>query len=332
MYKMDDEAIKSAVKILDNLPERDKIAANQSRMEYINQISQVADIQPGWIGQVTVSLNRLIGTRERKVSMSFVSIVLAVVLFIGAGGGTVYAAQTAMPDELLYPLKLVSEDVLVGITSAPEARVNLLQYYANRRIEEISREILDGDVPDSAIQERLQDQLRLMDKTLDQVGDQDQLRLKDQTRDMLRQHDQIITVLSQYSDDEQKQALEDAQNQVHNHLRNLGAEVPNPQLIRERNENTQPTQMEMTPQANRFGQPTEVPQPGQTNTAEPQGYGPQGYQYGLTITPTGTVTNNYQYQYQYQNQYQLTSGTETEPVQNQSGEPQGNGTQDPGKK
>ena len=190
--------------------------------------------------------------------------------------------------------------------------------------EEITQEILDGDVPDEAIQARLEEQLRLMVAAIDQTSGQDQNRLREQARSTLIQQDQIMTVLRQYSGEGQKQALDATQNQVRNQLQNLGAGIPDPQLIRERIENPQETQMEMTPQSNRYGQPSDVPQPGQAGTPEPkgqpQGNSPQGFQYGLTITPTGTVTNNYQYQYYY--------GTSTGPMQNQFGQPSGNGTQD----
>ena len=294
-----EESIKNTLQLLDGVPDRDSTAAKQSRMAYINQINQVADTHPGWIGQIAAYVTGLTGNRKRKASMSFITILLAVLLFLGAGGGTAYAAQTAMPDEMLYPVKLFTEDVLVEVTNAPESRVNLLQYYANRRIEEITQEILDGDVPDEAIQARLEEQLRLMVAAIDQTSGQDQNRLREQARNTLIQQDQIMTILQQYSGEGQKEALDATQNQVRNQLQNLGAGIPDPQLMRERIQNPQETQMEMTPQSNRYGQPSDVPQPGQAGTPEPkdqpQGNSPQGFQYGLTITPTGTVTNNYQY-------------------------------------
>lgn len=321
-----EESIMNTLHLLDEVPDRDNTAAKQTRMAYINQINQVADTHPGWIGQIAAYVTGLTGNRKRKASMSFITILLAVLLFLGAGGGTAYAAQTAMPDEMLYPVKLFTEDVLVEVTNAPESRVNLLQYYANRRIEEITQEILDGDVPDEAIQARLEEQLRLMVAAIDQTSGQDQNRLREQARNTLIQQDQIMTILQQYSGEGQKEALDATQNQVRNQLQNLGAGIPDPQLMRERIQNQQETQMEMTPQSNRYGQPSDVPQPGQAGTPEPkdqpQGNSPQGFQYGLTITPTGTVTNNYQYQYYY--------GISTGPMQNQFGQPSGNGTQDAG--
>ena len=64
------------------------------------------------------------------------AIVIAIVLILGAGWGTVYAAQASLPNDFLYPVKLAAENVHLTFSTSTETRVALLTDYTERRIEE----------------------------------------------------------------------------------------------------------------------------------------------------------------------------------------------------
>ncbi len=68
---------------------------------------------------------------------TLVTILVVLALAAGGTGGTVYAAQGALPTDTLYGVKIFSEDAHLGFTTAPVDRATLLLELAQRRIQEI---------------------------------------------------------------------------------------------------------------------------------------------------------------------------------------------------
>ncbi len=63
---------------------------------------------------------------------------LAIVLVVlMAGGGTVAAASNSMPDSILYPVKLATENVQLALTTSELGRARLCAGFADRRVVEI---------------------------------------------------------------------------------------------------------------------------------------------------------------------------------------------------
>jgi len=65
------------------------------------------------------------------------TILLTISLFLSGGAATVAAAQNSQPDQLLYGIKLFSEDALLDVTTNPEAQFSLSLDYVDRRGAEI---------------------------------------------------------------------------------------------------------------------------------------------------------------------------------------------------
>lgn len=63
---------------------------------------------------------------------------------VGAGGGTIYASQDALPDSPLYRVKLASEDVQVWFTLGDSAKADLLLDQSDERMEEIMEMLRSG--------------------------------------------------------------------------------------------------------------------------------------------------------------------------------------------
>ena len=61
----------------------------------------------------------------------------AVALMLVTSGGTVYAAQSALPGETLYGIKTVWEQVRMGLTVGDESRFDYSLVLAEKRIDEI---------------------------------------------------------------------------------------------------------------------------------------------------------------------------------------------------
>jgi len=100
---------------------------------------------------------------QRKEFSPMVNTIAAIVLIVsfvlGGGGITVAAAQNSQPDDLLYKVKLISEDLRLEITSNPETQYQIALDFAARRVEEIKNSISLGEMPSDAVLTRYQNQV-----------------------------------------------------------------------------------------------------------------------------------------------------------------------------
>lgn len=94
--------------------------------------------------------------RRRKMSVLLAYKVMAVVMAIaiamtGAGGGVVLAGDS-LPGDLLYPVKLISEDVKLLLSTDPADRAELAMTYAGERVQEMEKLANQGEViPDTVL-------------------------------------------------------------------------------------------------------------------------------------------------------------------------------------
>jgi hypothetical protein len=65
---------------------------------------------------------------------------LGVLIFAVAGGGTVYAAQSSTPGQILYPVKTGVENIQLTLTTSPAAKARLYLQLAQRRINEMTQQ------------------------------------------------------------------------------------------------------------------------------------------------------------------------------------------------
>jgi hypothetical protein len=88
------------------------------------------------------------------------SIVLVVLL---AGGGTVVAASNSMPDGILYPVKLATENVQLALNTSEVGKARLCADFADRRVAEIVYMAEKGDAHQvELLTERLDDRLETL--------------------------------------------------------------------------------------------------------------------------------------------------------------------------
>ena len=89
---------------------------------------------------------------------------LAIVLVVlMAGGGTIAAASNSMPDSILYPVKLATENVQLALTTSELGKARLCANFADRRVAEIIYMADRGDAHQvELITERLDDRLEML--------------------------------------------------------------------------------------------------------------------------------------------------------------------------
>jgi hypothetical protein len=67
----------------------------------------------------------------------WVSVATALAVIVFGGTGTVFAANSAQPDNILYPVKLATESVRISLASSDQAKAELYAEFADRRVSEI---------------------------------------------------------------------------------------------------------------------------------------------------------------------------------------------------
>ena len=183
-----DAELKNSLAVLQDIPTRDEKRALHGRSQFLTEartlkqsVTPAAERRPNrWMKNIQTRLP----FRKEGGSM-FTQIISALLILItlagGAGAGTVYAAQSSMPADVLYPVKTWSENARLGLATSPEKDIDLLLEFANRRIEEMLVLAEEGAAVPEPLMTRLQTHLDLALQLCDQ------LQNSQQTRQQIRQ-------------------------------------------------------------------------------------------------------------------------------------------------
>jgi hypothetical protein len=106
------------------------------------------------------TLRSFISGKQARLAF-YTATVLCVVLglMLASGGTVVYASQGSQPGQVLYPVKLISENVALELASSPQAQFNLNMEFAGRRLDEIGKLVQAGKDPGAQVADRLQNEL-----------------------------------------------------------------------------------------------------------------------------------------------------------------------------
>lgn len=79
------------------------------------------------------------GVIPKRRRFSMIGIVIAIVLAVSAaGGGSVYASQNSLPGDVLYPVKLGTEQVRMTLPANDIVKAELALSFAEKRVEEMT--------------------------------------------------------------------------------------------------------------------------------------------------------------------------------------------------
>jgi hypothetical protein len=102
-------------------------------------------ILPGWMTRRTETKVAYAGSRTARFSLSGAFLLIALLAFLFGGAGmTAYAAQSALPGDILYPVKTGLEQTQLAFSTNPAARTELQMEFAEHRLSEIARLIEEG--------------------------------------------------------------------------------------------------------------------------------------------------------------------------------------------
>jgi hypothetical protein len=194
------------------------------------------------------------------------SLILALGLVLG-GGGTVFAAQDALPTEPLYSLKLWTEDTQIEMTSEADARAALLLQYTDRRLAEIGALPEAGAVHIDPVLTRYEEQLNAALRLAVEASDsQLALRILARVQAQLEVQSRVVSGMQRAVDDP-LQIRERLQTAIQQRLELCRLGQQNPDALREQLRDQDRQRL-------------------QDRTQMPTGMGPQG---GATPAPNATA-------------------------------------------
>lgn len=263
--------LKKMLESLQDVPERDLQASHVGRENYM---AQVRSLKPRrGFSRKTSRQGRAVG--QRTWVTRFAAIAAVIVVALSSLGGTIYAAQAAQPDDLLYGVKTFTEQVQIMLEGDPEDKLDLYVFFANRRIQEIQNQVAAGEeVSERALALLEQHTLKMMEQAakLDESGLNKALR---QIEENLQQQNQMMAELGKDHLQEGPPGLLHAQERIRERLEIVRNGMKEPAGFRERMR-TEPTE----PQGDgKDNQDTGDPDGGQSDTETPgnnPGNGPGG--------------------------------------------------------
>ena len=157
------------------------------------------------------------------------ALVLVLSLVFGGGGVTVAAAQSSLPDQPLYGLKLWSEDARLSFTNQPESGWQVALQFAERRVAEMRAMIEAGKQPDEALQTRYEAQLEKAFRLAQNLPDEQALQALEQIRQRLRLQEEQLSHLPA-----NQSVLVQTRSMIQQRLQWVENGLQDPQLFRQR--------------------------------------------------------------------------------------------------
>jgi hypothetical protein len=117
-------------------------------------------------------------------------ITVLVMLFAGAGV-TAYAAQDSLPNDMLYPVKTITESLRLNLTTDPVKKVDLLLGQASTRLVEINALVDQGQPVPETVLEQLHGKYSLVIQIIAELPEDDLDLVKDGVYRHLHDRDQI---------------------------------------------------------------------------------------------------------------------------------------------
>ncbi|HEY9078276.1 MAG TPA: DUF5667 domain-containing protein [Anaerolineaceae bacterium] len=299
-YEPKDSELIEALGQLREVPERNIARAAEGRRIFLEEARNIRNSvsnrhDPRLKKWISISLFR----KEPIKMPTFAVILLIVALVFGSTGATVAAAQSSLPDDALYPVKLLTEDARLGIAGNDEAGLQLALEFSSRRALEIQKMAQIGKEPPISVLARYQNQLEQVVRLAQKMPDDSSaIAVMIQVRQQIMEQDRIM---AQTPNNQAEGTIKRVREMLQNQLQviELGLEDPT-QFRQQARMKIQIQTMTISPQ-----QPTNSSQqpprqtigagnPWTTGTPTPgSGYGPGTNDCaGCTPTKVGNGGNN----------------------------------------
>jgi hypothetical protein len=135
------------------------------------------------------------------------AIVLAVTLALGGGGAAIAFAQSSLPDQPLYAIKLLSENARTSLTSDTQTELQLELEFAARRASEIQQMVLAGNSPSLSVEARYQEQVEQAIQLAASLPDSQAIEALAQIQSRLQEQQQVLMQAQAHANPQGQAAL-----------------------------------------------------------------------------------------------------------------------------
>ncbi len=147
--QLDPELGKKLMYFREAVPSRNEATARQGRAAFLTQVQTLRTKPNVARGLSRSGWGRLLSGQwindARRAQRQMASVLVALLLAIGLVGSTAYAAQSSLPSQMLYPVKLFIEDTQVTLATDAQTKSALQLSFANLRLQELSQIGADED-------------------------------------------------------------------------------------------------------------------------------------------------------------------------------------------
>ncbi len=178
------------------------------------------------------------------------NVIISALVLVGllfGGSATVAAAQNDLPTDVLYPVKLVSEDAQLLLNNDPAERIDMLMTQAQTRTEEMAALASAGVTPPEALITRAQDRIQQALHLTASLDDADMTATLLQIRTRLQTQDQQMARLQDGSCTDCEPILLRTRDMLRTQLSQVENGLADPQAFR--NANRAQTRTTQTPMA-----------------------------------------------------------------------------------
>ena len=218
--------LKKELNHLKDVPERGLQASHAGRENFL---AQVRTMKPR-----PVQATKPVQTgRRRSWALRMASVIAVLTLALGSIGGTVYAAQASGPDDLLYGVKTLTEDIQVGLETDPEDRLDLYTQFASRRLTEIQAQVDAGEEVSEKALALLEKHTQKMLEEAAKMGEQGLGEALMQIEQNLQKQNQMMAELGKQHPQGSPPGLLKAQDKIRERLELVKNGMNEPQGFRE---------------------------------------------------------------------------------------------------
>jgi hypothetical protein len=298
-----DPKLLKKLKILQSSPVRNPTKVNEGRLVFLKHAEESARgvtatskrRHNSWMQVIQSKL--MFRQKEHSPMFSTLGTIMLIIAFVFGGSGvTVAAAQNSQPDQLLYDVKLLSENTLLNLTSSPKSQFNLALGFETRRADEILTILESGGVLSAEVMTRFQSQIDQAIRLALNLSDDQVIQAFEQIQTRLQTQQQALIQVQTNGSPMAKAAMIQTREMIQARLQILEAGEENYLQLREQlrlqdQQNNLDQQNANTPsaQGSQMAPGTDAGNPWTTGTPTPgSGYGPgSGTGDCITCTPSG---------------------------------------------
>jgi len=222
--------LKKLLESLQEVPERDLQASHVSREKYL---TQVRNLKPRRRARRKASRQQAPNGRRGWVTR-LATLAVVIVVALSSLGGTLYAAQAAQPDDLLYGVKTLTEQIQVRLEENPEEKLDLYVSFANRRVQEIQNQLAAGEEVSQKAMSLLEQHTQQMMQQAAQLNEFAMNKALRQIEENLQLQNQIMAELGKERPQDGPPGVLAAQEKIRERLEIVEDGLNEPEGFRER--------------------------------------------------------------------------------------------------